>query len=213
MKFVSTRNNENIVGFKEAILNCMPSDGGLYVPYEPEDLRSWILYADENTSFANLAGTLTSGLINREFSPLICEAIATRAFTFEPKVKKLDENLFLLELYHGPTGTFKDFGTSYLASALETILQYTEEKSILLDATTGELGACMAAALRGKTRVKSVLLYPKGKIRGIEESDLVWNGGNIYPIEVDGTEADCMRPRASTCRRTSLRWRKGRPPT
>ena len=191
MKFVSTRDNKNIVTFKEAILNCMPSDGGLYVPCDGEDLRNWILYADENTSFANLAGTLTSGLINREFSPLICEAIATRAFTFEPKVKKLDENLFLLELYHGPTGTFKDFGTSYLASALETILQYTEEKSILLDATTGELGACMAAALRGKTRVKSVLLYPKGKIRGIEESDLVWNGGNIYPIEVDGTEADC----------------------
>ncbi len=191
MKFVSTRNNENIVGFKEAILNCMPSDGGLYVPYEPEDLRSWILYADENTSFANLAGTLTSGLINREFSPLICEAIATRAFTFEPKVKKLDENLFLLELYHGPTGTFKDFGTSYLASALETILQYTEEKSILLDATTGELGSCIANALRGKTRVKSVLLYPKGKIRGVEESDFVWNGGNIFPIEVDGDEKDC----------------------
>ena len=193
MKFVSTRNNENIVGFKEAILNCMPSDGGLYVPYEPEDLRSWILYADENTSFANLAGTLTSGLINREFSPLICEAIATRAFTFEPKVKKLDENLFLLELYHGPTGTFKDFGTSYLASALETILQYTEEKSILLDATTGELGSCIANALRGKTRVKSVLLYPKGKIRGVEESDFVWNGGNIFPIEVDGDEKDCHK--------------------
>ncbi|MBO5608479.1 MAG: threonine synthase [Treponema sp.] len=191
MRFVSTRDNSNVVGFRDALLDCMPADGGLYVPLDTENLRQWILYANETTSFANLAGTLTSGLINKEFSPLICEAIATHAFTFQPEVKQLDKNLFMLELYHGPTGTFKDFGTSYLASALETILQYTEQKSILLDATTGELGACMASALRGKKLVKSVLLYPKGKIRGLEESDFVWNGGNIYPIEIDGTEEDC----------------------
>ncbi len=169
----------------------MPSDGGLYVPCDTEDLRHWILYADENTSFANLAGTLTSALINREFSPIICETIATNAFTFEPQVKQLAPNLFVLELFHGPTGTFKDFGVSYLAAALETILRYNGEKSILLDATTGNLGASLASALRGKKLVKSVLLYPKGKICGLDENDLVWNGGNIYPIEVDGDEADC----------------------
>lgn len=156
----------------------MPSDGGLYVPCDTEDLRHWILYADENTSFANLAGTLTSALINKEFSPIICETIATTAFYFEPQVKQLGQNLFVLELFHGPTGTFKDFGVSYLAAALETILRYNDEKAILLDATTGNLGASLATALRGKKLVKSVLLYPKGKVYGLEESDLVWNGGN-----------------------------------
>ncbi len=191
MRFVSTRNGNETASFKEALLRCMPSDGGLYVPYDTENLRNWILYADENTSFANLAGTLTSALINKEFSPIICEAIATSAFNFEPKVKQLDNNLFVLELFHGPSGTFKDFGTSYLTAALETILRYTEEKSILLGATTGTLGACLAPALRGKKLVKSVLIYPKGKVRGLTESDLAWNGGNIYPIEIDGTEADC----------------------
>ena len=191
MQFVSTRDSENKVSFKQALLNCMPADGGLYVPHKAEDLRKWILYADEHTSFANLAGTLTSALINKEFSPIICEAIAVRAFPFEPLVRQLDDNLFILELYHGPTGTFKDFGVSYLTAALETILQMEGEKSILLDATTGELGACMAQAMRGRKLVKSVLLAPKGCLRGIEESDFVWNGGNIYPVEVDGTEADC----------------------
>ncbi|MBR1910973.1 MAG: pyridoxal-phosphate dependent enzyme [Treponema sp.] len=191
MKFVSTRNDENIVSFSDALLNCMPADGGLYVPYECEDLRNWILYADEKTSFANLAGTLTSALINKEFSPIICEAIATRAFYFEPVIRQLDTNLFIMELYHGPTGTFKDFGVSYLSAALETVLQMNGEKSILLDATTGELGACMAQALQGKKLVKSVLLAPKGKFRGMDESCFIWNGGNVYPIEVDGTEQDC----------------------
>ncbi|MBO4405010.1 MAG: threonine synthase [Treponema sp.] len=191
MRFVSTRNAENKTGFKKAVLDCMPSDGGLYVPDECEDLRRWILYADKNTSFASLAGSLTSAMINSEFSPIICETIATRAFPNDPVLKQLDENLFMLELYHGATGTFKDFGVSYLTAALETILQLDGEKAILLDVTGGELGACMASAMRDKKLLKSVLLAPKGKFRGLCESDYVWNGGNIFPVEVDGTEEDC----------------------
>lgn len=191
MQFVSTRDSNNIVGFKSAILDSLPKDGGLYVPYKSEDLRKWILYADETTSFANLAGTLTSALINTEFSPIICEAIATSAFTFEPAVRQLDDKLFIMELDKGPTGTFRDFGVSYLISAMETLLRMEEEKAILLTATSGELGACLAQAMRGKELVKSVLLAPKGKLRGLKESDFVWNGGGIYPIEVDGTQQDC----------------------
>lgn len=191
MRFVSTRNPANVTGFKNAVLDCMPSDGGLYVPEDCEDLRRWILYADENTAFSSLAGSLTSAMINSEFSPIICETIATRAFPEDPVLRQLDDNLFMLELYHGATGTFKDFGVSYLTAALETILQLDEEKAILLDMTTGELGACMASAMRGKKLLKSVLVAPKGKFRGLDESDFLWNGGNIYPVEVDGTEEDC----------------------
>lgn len=192
MRFTSTRNENQNVSFKQAVLDPMPVDGGLYVPRETKDLRHWIYYTNKNTTFANIAGTLTSAMINEEFSPIICETIATHAFPFEPELKKLDENLFVLELYHGPTGSSKDFGVSYLTSCLETILQMDGEKSILLDSTTGELGACMAHAMRGKKLLKSVLLYPKGTLRGLEESDYVWNGGNIYPVEIDGTHEDCL---------------------
>ncbi len=191
MKFFSTRDPENTASFKKAILDCMPSDGGLYVPDETGDLRRWIYYVDEHTPFASLAGSLTSAMIKDEFSPIICETIATRAFPNDPGFKQLDENLFLLELNTGATGNFKDYGVAFLTSALETILRMGGEKSILLDATTGELGACMAKALKGKKLLKSVLLAPKGKFRGIEEEDLAWNGGSIFPIEVDGTEEDC----------------------
>lgn len=191
MQFVSTRDSSNIVGFKDAILDSLPVDGGLYVPYKTEDLRKWILYADETTSFANLAGTLTSALINKEFSPIICEAIATNAFPFEPVVRQLDDKLFIMELDHGPTGTFRDFGVSYLISAMETLLRMEEQKAILLAATSGELGACLAHAMRGKKLVKAVLIAPKGKLRGIKEEDFVWNGGGIYPIEVEGSTQDC----------------------
>lgn len=191
MQFISTRDSSNKVGFKKAILDCMPKDGGLYVFDDSADLRRWILYSDENTSFASLAGALTSAMINDEFSPIICETIASHAFTRDPIFRQIDKNIFVLELFNAATGTFKDYGVSYLTNAIETILTLDGEKSILLDATTGELGACIASAIRNKKLIKSVLLYPKGKIRGLKESDFVWNGGNIYPIEVDGTIEDC----------------------
>lgn len=191
MKFYSTRDVNNKAGFKKAVLDCMPSDGGLYVPDDVADLRRWILYADENTSFSSLAGSLTSAMINDEFSPIICETIATRAFKKDPVFRQLDDNLFMLELYNGDTGTFKDYGVSYLTATLETILQLDGEKSILLDVTTGELGACMSKAMKDKKLLKSVLLCPKGMLRGMDESDFVWNGGNIYPVEVDGSVEDC----------------------
>ena len=191
MKFTSTRNKSISVGFSQAVLDCMPDDGGLYVPFETEDLRRWILYTDENTTFQSIAGSLTSAFIREEFSPIICETIATTAFKFAPEIKTLDKNLFLLELFHGPTGIHKDFGISYLAACIETIFNLKGGRATFLDISTGELGASLAFALRGKRNIKAVLLYPKGTVRGLVDEDLFWNGGNILPIEIDGTEEDC----------------------
>ncbi len=167
-------------------MDCMPADGGLYVPEGNADLRRWILYTDEKTTFSSIAGALTSACINTEFSPIICETIATKAFSFEPVLKRLDENLFTLELWNGPTGSHRDFGVSYLASCLETILTLNGKRATLLDVTSGPHGSALSKVLKGKKRLKSVLLFPKGKVRGLEESDFVWNGGNIHPVEIDG---------------------------
>ncbi len=169
----------------------MPEDGGLYVPDGNADLRRWILYTNEKTTFSSIAGALTSACINDEYSPIICETIATRAFPFEPAIKKLDENLYALELFHGPTGSHRDFGVSYLTSCLETILQMENKKAIFVDVTTGEHGAILTEQLRDKKNLRSVLLYPKGRVSGISESDFIWNGGNVYPVEIDGDENQC----------------------
>ena len=170
----------------------MPADGGLYVPSETEDLRRWLLNVDEDTSFSSIAGTLTSAFINDEFSPIICETIATRAFPFSPEIKQLDENFFLLELNHTPTGNHRDFGISYLTACLDTILQLKGEKAVLVGVSDcGELCASLAWALRGKKNLKAVVICEKNNVRGILESDYVWNGGNIYPVEVDGSEEKC----------------------
>lgn len=156
------------------------------MPSNLQDLRRWIMYTDENTSFQNIAGTLTSAFINEEFSPIICEKIATEAFPHEPVLKQLDDNFFTLELYHGFTGCHRDYGVSYLCSLLETMLTMNGGNAIFLDYTRGELGSILAKTLKGKKNLKAVLLCKKGEYRGLKDEDLYWNGGNIYPLEVEG---------------------------
>lgn len=186
MILTSTRNPEIKVPFSKGIINSIPQDGGLYVPSKLQDLRRWIMYTDENTSFQNIAGTLTSAFINEEFSPIICEKIATEAFPHEPVLKQLDDNLFTLELYHGFTGCHRDYGVSYLCSLLETILTMNGGNAVFLDYTRGELGSILAKTLKGKRNLKAVLLCKKGEYRGLKDEDLYWKGGNIYPLEVEG---------------------------
>ncbi len=188
MTFTSTRNKQLLVSFSEAVKECYPGDGGVFVPSSIEDMRRWIYYIDENTSFTSIAGSLTSALIKDEFSPIICEKIATDAFSFSPKVSQLDDNLFFMELSEGYTGYHRDFGVSYLISFLETTLQLKGGNVILLDFTHGFLGTTLANALRGKKHIKAVCVYEKGTVRGLEDADLFWNGGNIYPVEMEGSE-------------------------
>ena len=154
LKFISSRfSNNTEVSFSEAILNCLPQDGGMYVPVIDENLSNWILYMNGQTSFQSIAGTLTSAVIRNEFSPIICETIATKAFPFSPELKQLDDNLFSLELFHGPTGCYKDFAISYLASCLENILIMKDKTATILAVTNGETGACIVEALKKENLV------------------------------------------------------------
>lgn len=190
MQFTSTRNSNLKVSFSQAVRDCIPDDGGVFVPSSIEDMRRWIYYIDETTSFASIAGSLTSALMHEEFSPIICEIIATAAFPVEPVVKQLGGSLFMTEMYHGFTGCHRDYGVSYLVSYLETTLQLKGGKAVFLDFTHGGLGALLSKILNGKKNIKAVLVYQKGTVRGLDEESLVWNGGNIYPVEMEGSEAE-----------------------
>lgn len=193
MELVSTRNSSKIVSFRNAVLDCIPSDGGLYVPSKEEDLRPWIMYMDETTSFSSIAGTLTSALLKEEFSPVVSERIAASAFAkFSPELRQLDEHLFSLELFHGPTGCHKDFGFLWFASALEHILTMEDRTAVVLAATAGRTGRSMATAFAGKKKLKMILVYAKGTLSGLDPSMLAWNGGNILPVEIDGDIDDAQ---------------------
>lgn len=190
MIFTSTRDSSLSVTFSQAVKQCVPKDGGVFVPSASsiEDLRKYIYYIDEKTSFNSIAGTITSAFLRDEYSPIICEKIATSAFPFEPVFSQIDDNLFHLELTNGYTGCHRDYGVSFLCSYLEATNTLNDSFTTLFDFTNGELGALLAKVLRNKKHIKAVLVYRQGTVKGLEEQDLIWNGGNIYPIEMEGTE-------------------------
>ena len=192
MLFTSTRNNNSTVKFSQAVRDCIPQDGGVFVPATNafEDLRRWIYYINKDTSFTSIAGTLSSAFMNEEFSPIICQTIAEKAFPFAPVIRQLDDNIFNLELFHGYTGCYRDFGVSYLCSYLETTHELNGGDSVFVDFTHGELGTLLAKVLRGKKHIKAVLVYEKGSVRGLEEQDYIWNGGNLLPLEMEGSEQE-----------------------
>jgi threonine synthase len=151
------------------------------------------MYMDETTKFSSIAGTLTSALLKEEFSPVVSERIAGSAFAnYSPELRQLADNVYSLELYHGPTGCHKDFGFLWLASALEHILTMEDQNAMVLAATAGMSGRSMTAAFAGKKRLKAVLVYPKGTLTGLDPAMLAWNGGNILPVEVEGDLRDAQ---------------------
>lgn len=192
MQFISTRSGRAPVSFKEAVLRCLPADGGLYVPTSTVDLRQFFLYMDESTTYPELVATVAPPLLEGEFNPFSAARVAESAFNFEPTVRRLDDRLSVLEVNNGPTGVFKDFGIAFLAAVMEELLK-KDGRAMTLTATTGDTGTSVSRAFSGRHGIIAVLLYPRGPIKGLDPDTFIQNGGNILPIQIDGTFDDCQR--------------------
>ncbi|WP_304242853.1 threonine synthase [Gracilinema caldarium] len=192
MEFSSTRSKELKVSFRDAVLHCLPPDGGLYVPASLVDLRPFFLYMDSETTYPELVATVAPVLLQGELNPISAARVAESAFSFEPELKRLDHNLSVLELHNGPTGVFKDFGIAFLAAVMEELLK-PQGHAMTLTATTGRTGVSVAHAFKGRTGITAVILYPEGHVRGLDPATFVNNGGNILPIQIQGTFDDCQR--------------------
>ena len=197
MLFRSTRSNGPIVTFKDAVLHCLPADGGLYVPDKAMDIRQLFLYMDENTTFPDLVAAVAPSLLEGELNPFSASRVAESAFDFEPELIRLDDDFSILNLYNGPTGLFKDFGISFLAAVMEE-LQKKTDRILVLAAARGDTGVSIARAFSGRKGIGVVLVYPSGVIRGLDPAAFVQNGGNIIPLQIRGTFDDCQRLIAET---------------
>jgi threonine synthase len=191
VQFRSTVSQETLASYKEAILRCLPPDGGLYVPSETMDLRHFFLNMDEQTSYSEMVAAVAPLLLQGDLSHLSAARVAESAFDFEPELRQLDENFSILNLYNGPSGTFKDFGVAFLAAMMEELLK--DNQVMLLSAARGDSGISLARAFQGRRGITSVMLYPTGPIRGLDKAAFVPYGGNIIPIQLKGTLDDCQR--------------------
>jgi len=192
MQFRSTISKDILVSFKDAVLHCLAPDGGLYVPDQAMDLRQFFLYMDENISYPELVATLAPSLLQGELNPFSAARVAASAFDFEPELIQLDDNHSILNLYKGPTGIFKDFGIAFLAAVIEELIK-NSEPALVLSAARGDTGVSMAHAFHGRKGIYLILVYPSGPIYGIDPACFASNGGNIIPIQIDGTFDDCQR--------------------
>ena len=192
MQFRSTKSKLPLVSYKEAVLSCLPADGGLYVPDQVADIRQFLFQMNEKTSFNDMVAIVAPSILEGGLNPISASKVAASAYNFQPELIRLDDNLSLLNLYNGPTGVFKDFGIAFLSAILEEFIN-EGEKAMILSAARADTAVSMAHAFSGRKGISLVLLYPSGQIRGLDPSAFVQNGGNIIPIQVKGTFDDCQR--------------------
>ncbi|MDR2149881.1 MAG: threonine synthase, partial [Spirochaetaceae bacterium] len=192
MQFKSTRSDNVPVSFKDAVLHCLPQNGGLYVPTSVPDMRQFFLHMDADTSYLELVSAVAPVLLHGELNPFSALRVAESAFDFEPELVTLNEHISILNLSGGHTGTFKDFGIAFLAAVMEELLK-TSGRVIALSATRGETGMSIARAFQSRRNIINIILYPQGPIYGLDPKDFVPNGGTLIPIQVKGTFDDCQR--------------------
>ena len=192
MQLYSTNNPKNIVSLKEAVLKSLPDDKGLYMPLEIPKLSPHFIKNLAQYSFQKIAFEVSKSLINRAISEKDLKKIIENAISFPAPIVQLDEEKYVLELFHGPSLAFKDFGARFMAQLMSHFNQKNKEELIILVATSGDTGGAVAAGFYKTTGIKVVILYPSGKVSMLQEKQLTTLGHNITAIEVNGTFDDCQ---------------------
>jgi threonine synthase len=179
--------------FREALFRGLAPDGGLYQPAPQPDLRRLLASFSPETAFRELAGAVSAALLGEELGPAAVERIVQRAFDFEPVLRDLSPGLRLLELFHGPTCAFKDFGACFQAAAMEELLAGEGRRAVILVATSGDTGSAVARAFHDRANIEVIILYPSGRVSPLQEKQLTTLGGNVTALEVRGSFDDCQR--------------------
>ncbi len=194
MKFVSTRNAAMTpVDLKEAVLRGLAPDGGLFRPAEEVNCKDLIASFNRNTEFTELSAAMIGRLFPEVFSREKADIISRKAFPFAPALTELNSAVRVLELFHGPSCAFKDFGASFLAAAMEQFLAEEGRRAVILTATSGDTGSAAAQAFKGRENIDVVILYPSARVSPLQEKQLTTVGGNVLALEVGGSFDDCQK--------------------
>jgi threonine synthase len=193
MLFYSTKSKNLIASLEEAVFKSLPSDNGLYMPTEIPKVSTDFLNAIESKTFKEIAVEVTHTLLSEDISRADVEKIIDQAYDFESPIKKINDQDFVLELFHGPSMAFKDFGARFMAALMSYFLVKSEKEIKILVATSGDTGGAVAQGFYKVPGISVTILYPSGKVSDIQEKQLTTLGHNITAIEVDGSFDDCQR--------------------
>lgn len=192
MKYYSTRDNhhEHPFSLKDAAFAGLAPDGGLFVPecIPQVDMEKVEALAEE--SYAAMATYLAQTIFDDVPAEDMARLVAD-AYDFPVKLNSISEGLYNLELFHGPTYAFKDFGARFMGRMLGYLGD--GEPITILAATSGDTGSAVAHGFYGVDNVRVVILYPDGKVSPLQEAQMTTLGGNIHPLKVAGNFDDCQR--------------------
>jgi threonine synthase len=192
MKFYSTNNTDLRVSFKEAVFNSMPQDKGLYMPVSIPRLDDKFINNLDGYTLPEIAFHVAQNLLGDDVPADDLRAIIKDAIKFYAPIVKLEEDVYVLELFHGPSLAFKDFGARFMSRVMSYFLEEGEQQLDVLVATSGDTGGAVALGFLGVPNTRVTILYPKGKVSDIQELQLTTNGQNIRALEIDGTFDDCQ---------------------
>jgi len=193
MILTSTLDRAERTTFREAVVRGIPPDGGLYMPMEFPRMSAGFFEEIRERDIQGVAVAVAQRLLADEIPPRDIERIVRDACSFPVPLVHLEDDLSILELFHGPTFAFKDFGARFLAQVLAYVQQSDDRMRTILVATSGDTGSAVAQAFLGMQGFRVVLLYPGGKVSPTQEKQLTTVGGNVTALEVDGTFDDCQR--------------------
>jgi threonine synthase len=192
MKLYSTKNPTKFVSLKEAVFRGLPEDNGLYMPETIPQLPDSFIKNLKNYSFQEIAFEVAKTMIGDSIPENDLKNIVESAIDFPAPVVRLDEDTHILELFHGPSLAFKDFGARFMAQLMSYFNRNDDKELVILVATSGDTGGAVAAGFYKTPGIKVVILYPSGKVSMLQEKQLTTLGENISALEIDGTFDDCQ---------------------
>jgi threonine synthase len=198
LKYVSTRGQAPSLDFEQVLMAGLARDGGLYVPEIWPTFTADRIAALAGRSYVEVACEVMQPFVGETIAPDELAAIVTEAYSrfAHPAVTplvQLDSNLWLLELFHGPTLAFKDLAMQILGLMMDRTLRRAGQRATLLAATSGDTGAAAVEAFRDREAIDLVVLFPDGRVSAAQRRQMTTSGAaNVHPVAVRGTFDDCQ---------------------
>jgi len=193
MKFYSTKNAAEAFSLRDAVLKGLPDDKGLFLPEQVPVLPGSFFLSLQSKTLSEVAVEVSTAFLKGDVPEEDILRIATDAINFEAPLVKIGGKTAMLELFHGPTLAFKDFGARFMARLIAWLVKDSKQKTTILVATSGDTGSAVANGFYGVEGIDVVILYPSGMVSPLQEKQLTTLGKNITALEIKGTFDDCQR--------------------
>jgi threonine synthase len=193
MNFYSTSNPSHLVNLTEAVVKGLAPDQGLYMPETIPVLEASFFANFSELTFQEIGYKVIGALFSSALSDSQIKELVDHTLVFDAPLVEVEQDVYSLELFHGPTLAFKDFGARFCSKLMSMLIAKSDQRVRVLVATSGDTGSAVANGFLGVDMVDVIILFPKGKVSELQEKQFTTLGQNITALEVDGVFDDCQR--------------------